>query len=102
MLGGGGNFGARFGYSANIKQNQESVPSCTDFLKSMMCGPFFLLKINECDVYVNWNMMENSELMKDQSPEDYLSIAYLTTKKLTFADYKYTTNVCYDKLVSKE
>ena len=53
MLGGEGDFGARFSYSTNIKQIQESVPSCTNCLKSMMCDPFFLLKINECDVCVN-------------------------------------------------
>ena len=47
-------------------------------------------------------MMENRELMKYESPENYLSTAYLTPKKLTFADYKYTINVCHDKLVSKE
>ena len=47
-------------------------------------------------------MMKNGELMKYESPENYLSIAYLTSKKLTYADYKYKTNVCHDKLVSKE
>ena len=47
-------------------------------------------------------MMKNSELMKYEFPENYLSIAYLTPKKLTYADYKYITNVCHDKLVSKE
>ena len=47
-------------------------------------------------------MMENSELMKYEPPENYLSKAYLTPKKLTFADYKYTSNVCHEKLVSKE
>ena len=47
-------------------------------------------------------MMENRELMKYESPENYLSTAYLTPKKLTFADYKYTINVCHDKCVSKE
>ena len=51
--GGGGNFGAKFGYSANIKQIQERFPSCTNCLKIMMCDPFYLLKINECDVCVN-------------------------------------------------
>ena len=40
--------------------------------------------------------------MKYESPENYLSIAYLTPKKLIFADYKSTINVCHDKLVSKE
>ena len=67
-----------------------------------MCDPFFLLKINKCDVCVNWDMMEKSELMKYESPENYLSTAYLTPKKLTHANYKYTINVYHDKLVSKE
>ena len=102
MLEGGENFGARFGYFANIKQIKESVPSCTNCLKSMMCDLFFLLKTNEYDVCVNWNMMENSDLMKYESPEHYLSTTYLTPKKLTFVDYKYTTKIYHDKLVSKE
>ena len=102
MLGGGENFEARFGYSTNIKKIQESVPSCTNCLKSMMCDPFFLLLINKCDVCVNLNMMENSELMKYESSENYFTTVYLTPKKLTFADYKYINNVCHDKLVSKE
>ena len=67
-----------------------------------MCDPFFLLKINKCDVCVNWDMMEKSELMKYESPENYLSTAYLTPKKLILANYKYTINVYHDKLVSKE
>ena len=46
--------------------------------------------------------MENSKLMKYESPENYLSTTYVTPKKLTFANYKYTTNVRHDKLVSKE
>ena len=68
----------------------------------MMFDHLFLLKINECDVCVNWNMMENSDLMKYESPEHYLSTTYLTPKKLTFADYKDKIKVCHDKLVSKE
>ena len=47
-------------------------------------------------------MMENIELMKYESPEKYVSTAYLIPKKLTFADYKYTINIRHDKLVSKE
>ena len=62
MLGSKGNFGARFGYSANIKQIKESLPWCTNCLKSMMCDPFFLQKINDCDVCVNLNMMEKVKL----------------------------------------
>ena len=69
MLGGGGNFGARFCYSTNINQIQESLPLCTNCLKRMMCDPFFLQKINDCDVCVNWDMMANSELMKYKSPK---------------------------------
>ena len=53
MLGGGGNFGSRFDYSTNLKQIQERLPSCTNCLKIMMCDPFLLLKINECDICVN-------------------------------------------------
>ena len=40
MVRGGGNFGSRFGYSANINQIKK-LPSCTNCLNSMMCGPFF-------------------------------------------------------------
>ena len=81
---------------------KESVLSCTNCLKSMMFDHLFLLKINECDVCVNWNMMENSDLVKYESPEHYLSTTYLTPKKLNFADHKYTTKIYHDKLVSKE
>ena len=41
-------------------------------------------------------MMINGELMKYEPPENYLSTAYLTPKKSTFADYKYTINVCHE------
>ena len=43
--------------------------------------------MNECVTCVNWNMTENSELMKYKPPENYLSTTYLKPKKLTFADY---------------
>ena len=47
-----------------------------------MCDHLFLLKINECDACINWNMMENSELMKYESQENYLSTAYLTPMRI--------------------
>ena len=40
--------------------------------------------------------------MKYKSPKNYSSTVYLTLMKLTFVDYKYTINVCYDNQVNKE
>ena len=46
--------------------------------------------------------MQNSELMKYKSPENYLSTTYIKPNKLTFTDYKYTINVFHGKLISKK
>ena len=46
--------------------------------------------------------MKNSELMKYKYLENYLSTTYLISKQLTFVGYKYTINVCHDRLISKE
>ena len=40
--------------------------------------------------------------MKCKTPKGYLSTAYLSPKKITFADFKNTINVCHKKLIGKE
>ena len=46
--------------------------------------------------------MEKTELMKCKHPKDYLSTAYVTPKKITFADFKNIINACHEKLINKE
>ena len=102
MLGGNGKFSSRFGHCANIHSIKKKLPSCTICMKKMRTDPLFLKKMNECVSCVNWNMLEKSNLMKCKTPKGYLSTAYLSPKKITFADLKDTINVCHDKLIKKE
>lgn len=68
----------------------------------MKCDFSFLIKLNKCDKYVNWDMMQNSELMEYKPPNHYLSTTYLKPENLTFADYKSRINICHTNMLGNE